>query len=934
MNLFKSKYRKPLAAAVLTIAGIMSAVTATAAARMTGSGDVDTGSYTGSGGIKRDYLVYVPQSYDGSTPVPMIMALHGCVMNNQDALNAWNLDVLADQNNVILVLPYVGRFQEMRSDDCWGYWFPKHVEEGKGGEVDDIYQIARKIEGQYNIDVDRRFLTGISSGGAMVVAEAVAHNEYWAAAAPVAGLPYGDGSSSVTADQFSTLSHHVTKLNAELDYDRAVPMLVVQSSNDTTVLPRAMELIRDSQLTVWANDLGVDDTTSCTKGGVSCSLKTYNGADGTPVVRTMLYSGGPGRTATYGKGHYWTGGDDDMTVWSNDSDGPNAVEHMWEFFEEITGTVAGPECGSDTTAPAAPTGLAASDVHDNYAQLNVNANGEADLQGYKIFRTSGAELTPSVARSTTITVSGLNTSTAYSVYAKAVDNCGNESAASASIDFTTTAPEYVAPSVSGTATDHYNSGRLDVNEYIAMGGEHGYVNAFTLWQLESGGWTDTDLNAGNGNNGGNNNDDDGGTTNPTPTPGPVTPGAWTKTANQDGMELHLYTPTSTTLNGKRALMISLHGCAQANEVVRDNWGWTNEADQYGMVVAAPMAPNGGVIASCWDYYGTSHSGSNPSKHDDNLIDLANSLMANASLNIDPDQVYISGLSSGGGEAFVMGCVAPDIFAGIGINAGPALGTSSGQIGSVPSGTTKSSVATRCTGFSKSDSSFETQLTSVVHGKSDYTVGQAYAEVDAGAMAIVYGVNKDSGTNSISGGGTETTWSDSQGKRVSMLMVNGLGHAWPAGSGSGGGYTDHNTVDYPAFVSKFFFENNRRVVIATPTPTPTATPVPTATPAPTATPVPTTTPEPTATPVPTPTATPVPTPTATPVPTPTPVPDNCTDVTAYNYYHKTGGRAKSTGSYWSPAYKANGSGDSMAGSTWGKTTLSSSNGSHWSVGSCP
>jgi poly(3-hydroxybutyrate) depolymerase len=31
---------------------------------------------------------------------------------------------------------------------------------------------------------------------------------------------------------------------------------------------------------------------------------------------------------------------------------------------------------------------------------------------------------------------------------------------------------------------------------------------------------------------------------------------------------------------------------------------------------------------------------------------------------------------------VMGCLAPDVFAGIGINAGPTVGTTSGQIGSV------------------------------------------------------------------------------------------------------------------------------------------------------------------------------------------------------------------------------------------------------------
>ncbi len=39
--------------------------------------------------------MYVPQSYDGSTSVPMIMELDCCVMDNTDALNAWNLDAIA-----------------------------------------------------------------------------------------------------------------------------------------------------------------------------------------------------------------------------------------------------------------------------------------------------------------------------------------------------------------------------------------------------------------------------------------------------------------------------------------------------------------------------------------------------------------------------------------------------------------------------------------------------------------------------------------------------------------------------------------------------------------------------------------------------------------------------------------------------------------------
>ncbi len=921
MNVLKSRFGLPFGLIAASIVTSVFPMAASAAATLTGSGVVE--NFTFDSSKDRSYKVYVPQSYDGSSPVPMIMALHGCVMDNTDALNAWNLDAIADQHNVILVFPYVGRFTGMRSEDCWGYWFPNEIQEGGGGEVDYIYDLALEVESRYLIDEDRRYLTGVSSGAAMIVAEAIAHNEYWTAAAPVAGLAYGDWASSVTSnpEQFKSVAQHVSAINAELDYDRAVPMLVVQSSNDTTVQPRAMELIRDSQLMVWGADLNADDTQSCTKGGVSCTLTDYSGPDGL-LVRTMLYSGGPGRSATYGSGHYWSGGDNDLSVWSNDSDGPSASEQMWAFFEEVSGELVNPECAFDATAPASPSGLSVLEPHDNYALLSVDANSETDFAGYKIYRVGGAQLTGSPIASTSLTVSGLMSNSSYNVYATAVDQCGNESGASSSVSFNTTVPECISLEVVATATEHYIAGRLSVTEYIDLGQKHGYIDAFSLWQRADSSWADEEVCGGSRPV----------TPTPTVTPGVITPkplpGGWSTDPRLAGMEVHTYIPNSTTANGKRALMIALHGCGQSNEEVRDGWGWADEADEYGMVVVAPMAPTK-VYSDCWDYYGSNHSASSPSRHDDNLVDLANVMMANTSLNIDPAQVYISGISSGGGETFTMGCLRPDVFAGIGISAGPAVGTSANDAFTFPRfGVTPSSVANICTGFSNEDAYFDTQLTSIIHGNNDNFVPQKYAELDADAMAIVYGVNKDSGANSISDGGTEETWSDGRGVRVSKIKVDGLGHAWPAGRGSSGGgtYTDHRTLDYPAFLSKFLFENNRRVAEVTLTPTPIPTPTPTPTPGPIFTPLP-------VTPTPTPIITIPPTPTPLITPTPTPV-VGCDEITAYNYYHKTAGRATSSGTYWTPSYVANGSGDVMSGSTWGNTTLSAlDGGTVWSVGAC-
>ncbi|MCG8423492.1 MAG: PHB depolymerase family esterase [Proteobacteria bacterium] len=286
-------------------------------------------------------------------------------------------------------------------------------------------------------------------------------------------------------------------------------------------------------------------------------------------------------------------------------------------------------------------------------------------------------------------------------------------------------------------------------------------------------------------------------------------GTWS-TEFISGMEVQLYTPTSQPrLGGKRALMLSLHGCGQTNDDFKQGANWQSTADEYGMVVALPDAPNGGVIIGCWDYYDRNHSRSN--RHNDNLIGLVTALMGRSELELDPGQIYMTGLSSGGSETMVMGCLAPDLFAGIGINAGPTIGTSSGQISYVA--TTKNRAVDLCEQFAGSyRPSLQDQLTSVVFGTSDFTVAQGYGDLNAEVMAEIYGATQDPGSTPVPGGGTEYRWSRDGIPVVQKIRVAGLGHAWPAGPGSSGGgaYIDHSTINYPALVTEFFFCSNRRV----------------------------------------------------------------------------------------------------------------------------
>lgn len=63
-----------------------------------------------------------------------------------------------------------------------------------------------------------------------------------------------------------------------------------------------------------------------------------------------------------------------------------------------------------------------------------------------------------------------------------------------SSEVTATFTKKVVPTyqeVSGTATQHYTAGRLTISQYIAMGGTHGYVSAFSLYSVDNGQtWTD------------------------------------------------------------------------------------------------------------------------------------------------------------------------------------------------------------------------------------------------------------------------------------------------------------------------------------------------------------------------------------------------------------------------------------------------------------
>ncbi len=306
-------------------------------------------------------------------------------------------------------------------------------------------------------------------------------------------------------------------------------------------------------------------------------------------------------------------------------------------------------------------------------------------------------------------------------------------------------------------------------------------------------------------------------------------GQWRNNGNETnigGLSTFVYEPTSAPASGdKRALMVSLHGCAQPNDDFKQGAGWAPVADEYGMVIALPQASGEGSYGwmGCWNFH-TGTSASRTSSDQKYLLDMVAALLADTSLNIDPDQVYLTGLSSGAGITNQMGCLAPDIFAGVGVNAGPAPGStgSSSDLNypsiSVSQGKANCENYANKQGYNNQSHLYD-QIYNTVHGTTDGTVAPEHAHRNADIAVAVY--NADTGisqceTGTIPGAssgnhGDLTVWCDATGPRVSKIMVNGMGHAWPAGNNStgGGSYIDHAHINYPQWITAWFFANNRR-----------------------------------------------------------------------------------------------------------------------------
>lgn len=300
------------------------------------------------------------------------------------------------------------------------------------------------------------------------------------------------------------------------------------------------------------------------------------------------------------------------------------------------------------------------------------------------------------------------------------------------------------------------------------------------------------------------------------------PGAWNENEQNYGLfNLHVYLPQQARpkLAKKRALMMVLHGCKQTayGDIMDKRAGWEAVAEQYGMVVAAPdvpetNTPGSRLFAGCWDWFGTEHQ--RGGRDIGPLAEMIKGLQARPELNLDPKQTYVVGMSSGAAVAQVLACAYPELVAGVGLHSAPAMGSNVPEVFAPPK-IEAAAIVDNCRRYAGGQqAAFATQLASVIHGSEDRLAHVSHAERNRDALQALYGASQEAGKLAETNQSNGSLHKDDMGRlRVAYIRVEGLGHAFAAGGGGGGthgdAFHDYSHINYPAWVTRFFFDNNLR-----------------------------------------------------------------------------------------------------------------------------
>jgi polyhydroxybutyrate depolymerase len=140
-----------------------------------------------SSGEKREYILYVPKSYDRAKPTPLVISMHGAMNWPSCQMNVSQWNKAADEHGFIVVYP-AGEGGGPKTWFMRGRRTPSRMP-----DVIFISELIDKLEASYDIDPTRIYANGLSNGGGMAFALSCTLSDRIAAVgvvAPALTLPW------------------------------------------------------------------------------------------------------------------------------------------------------------------------------------------------------------------------------------------------------------------------------------------------------------------------------------------------------------------------------------------------------------------------------------------------------------------------------------------------------------------------------------------------------------------------------------------------------------------------------------------------------------------------------------------------------------------------------------------------------------------------
>ncbi|MEO8679563.1 MAG: PHB depolymerase family esterase [Vicinamibacterales bacterium] len=260
-----------------------------------------------SSGEQREYLLYVPGSYDRSKPTPLVISMHGASMWPAAQMDTSRWNAVAERLGLIVVYP------SGISGNGPRIW---RADGGAGltKDVRFISELIDTLEAAYNIDPARIYANGLSNGGGMSFVLSCTLSDRIAAVGMV-------GAAHLLPWSWCTDRRPVPMIAFHGTADRQVPYTGGTSWVATNTFPNVLTWTKN-----WAqrNRCGTTPVESVVAADVTRLEYIACAGDAAVVLYTVK-----------GGGHTWPGGGP-LPEWFV---GPttrsiDATGQMWAFFQE------------------------------------------------------------------------------------------------------------------------------------------------------------------------------------------------------------------------------------------------------------------------------------------------------------------------------------------------------------------------------------------------------------------------------------------------------------------------------------------------------------------------------------------------------------------------------------------------------------------------